>query len=106
MADLMTPPEDWMARAQRYNRAAAHGVDQALFGMPSAAIHGGRALLSGDWSGEAQRRLDAKEAGLSDLKSVSPWAHKGLMELTSMPVPSNPHSAVNALAAGAGGWSG
>ena len=102
MADLMTPPEDWMARAQRYNRAAAHGVDQALFGMPSAAIHGGRALLSGDWSGEAQRRLDAKEAGLSDLKSVSPWAHKGLMELTSMPVPSNPHSAVNAIAAGAG----
>ena len=92
----------WLATAQQYNRAAAHGLDQALLGVPSAAVHGARALVSGDWSGEAQRRLDAKEAGLSDLKEVSPWVHKGLMELTSMPVPSNPHSAVNAIAGGAG----
>jgi hypothetical protein len=96
------PDEGWLATAQKYNRAAAHGIDQALFGFPSAAVHGVRALYSGDWSGEAQRRLDAKEAGLSDLKDITPQGHKALMELTSMPVPSNPHSAINAIAAGAG----
>ena len=96
------PDDGWLATAQKYNRAASHGIDQALFGFPSAVVHGARALYSGDWSGEAQRRLDAKEAGLSDLKDITPYGHKALMELTSMPVPSNPHSAINAIAAGAG----